>query len=71
MSINIDKAQHHKETRLEELRSAHRDLDDTITVLARKPHIDQLRIHELKKQKLQLKDRIVRIESEMPHKLHS
>ena len=71
MSNNIEKTIYHKETRLEELRSAHRDLDATITVMARKPHIDQLRVNQLKKEKLQIKDRIVRMESQLVPALNS
>ncbi len=50
-------------TRLKELRVAHRDLDVAITELAKNPHVDQLRIRRLKKQKLRLKDMIARLES--------
>ena len=52
-------------TRLKELRVAHRDLDVAITELASIPHVDQLRIRRLKKQKLRLKDMIARLESEL------
>lgn len=50
-------------TQLRELRIAHRDLDVAITELAQIPHVDQLRIRRLKKEKLRLKDMIVRLES--------
>jgi len=50
-------------TQLRELRTEHRDLDVAITELARNPHVDQLRIRRLKKEKLRLKDMIVRLES--------
>ncbi len=52
-------------TRLKELRVAHRDLDVAIAELARNPHVDQLRVRRLKKQKLRLKDMIARLESEL------
>jgi hypothetical protein len=52
-------------TKLKELRLAHRDLDVAIGDLLDVPHIDQLRIRRLKKEKLRLKDMIVRIESGM------
>ena len=52
-------------TRLKELRVAHRDLDVAIIELAKNPHVDQLRIRRLKKQKLRLKDMIARLESEL------
>jgi hypothetical protein len=50
---------------LKELRVAHRDLDITISKLSKSPEVDQLRIKRLKKRKLQLKDMIVRLESEL------
>ena len=52
-------------TRLKELRLAHRDLDVAITELSLIPHVDQLRIRRLKKQKLRLKDMITKIESKL------
>jgi len=48
---------------LNELRMAHRDLDAAIAELAAVPHVDQLRIRRLKKEKLRLKDMIARLES--------
>jgi hypothetical protein len=50
---------------LKELRVAHRDLDVAITELSLIPHVDQLRIRRLKKQKLRLKDMISKMESEL------
>jgi len=52
-------------TQLKELRVAHRDLDAAITELSIIPHIDQLRLRRLKKQRLQLKDMIAKLESEL------
>jgi len=52
-------------TQLKELRMAHRDLDVAITELADIPHVDQLRVRRLKKQKLRLKDMIIKLESEL------
>lgn len=52
-------------TQLKELRMAHRDLDVAITELADIPHSDQLRVRRLKKQKLLLKDLIIKLESEL------
>jgi hypothetical protein len=52
-------------TKLKELRLAHRDLDIAISDLLDVPHIDQLRIRRLKKEKLRLKDMIVKIEMGM------
>jgi len=48
---------------LKELRVAHRDLDAAIAELSAIPHVDQLRIRRLKKEKLRLKDLIARLES--------
>ena len=53
-------------TQLRELRIKHRDLDVAITELSQIPHVDQLRIRRLKKEKLRLKDIIVRLESGIP-----
>jgi hypothetical protein len=52
-------------SRLRELRIEHRDLDVAIGELNSNPNADQLRVRRLKKKKLQLKDLIARIESEL------
>jgi len=52
------------EQRLAELRAAHRTLDDRIAELIREGFPDQLELQRLKKQKLALKDRITRLESD-------
>ncbi|AVR89124.1 YdcH family protein [Thauera aromatica] len=49
-------------TRLEELRSEHRDLDEAIARLSQAPGDDELMLRRLKKRKLALKDRIAAIE---------
>jgi hypothetical protein len=46
------------ERQLEELKSAHRDLDDVIARITEEAPFDQLQIQRLKKRKLQLKDQI-------------
>ena len=51
--------------RLKELRISHRDLDDLIDRLSHAPLVDQLRLRRLKKRRLQLKDTINRLESEL------
>jgi hypothetical protein len=51
--------------RLKELRVAHRDLDVAISALAGNPHVDQLRVRRLKKEKLRLKDIIAKLESDL------
>jgi hypothetical protein len=52
------------EQKLAELRAAHRALDDRIGELIREGFPDQLELQRLKKQKLALKDRIARLESD-------
>jgi hypothetical protein len=52
-------------TQLKKLRMEHRDLDVAITELSLIPHVDQLRIRRLKKQKLRLKDMISKLESKL------
>jgi len=43
----------------------HRDLDDVIDHLQASLHIDQLQLRRLKKRKLQLKDNISKLESQL------
>jgi hypothetical protein len=45
------------------LRQRHRDLDSTIDELQEAAYVDQLRLRRLKKQKLQLKDELEKLES--------
>lgn len=49
--------------KLEDLRTAHRDLDDGIAALIEAGSRDQLQLQRLKKRKLALKDDIARLES--------
>ena len=51
--------------RLEELKRQHRTLDEEIQELAESRRSDQLRLKRLKKQKLQLKDEIARVEDKL------
>ena len=51
--------------RLDVLRSEHRDLDEAIRALETSVLPDQLTLRRLKKQKLALKDRIVKIEDRL------
>ena len=51
--------------KLEVLRREHRDLDDAIHALAGSGRADQLTLQRLKKQKLALKDQIVKIEDQL------
>ena len=50
---------------LEELRTEHRDLDVVINHLVDSRHHDTMRIQRLKRPKLQIKDLIHRLESEL------
>ncbi len=50
---------------LEQLRKEHRELDAEIELLQSDQHTDQLTLRRLKKRKLQLKDRIARIEDQL------
>jgi hypothetical protein len=50
--------------RIAELRAAHRALDERISQLIEQGFPDQLEVQRLKKQKLALKDRIARMESD-------
>lgn len=51
--------------RLEVLRREHRDLDEAIHALEQTGRPDQLTLRRLKKQKLSLKDQIVKIEDQL------
>ena len=51
--------------KLEDLRTAHRDLDDSIAALIEAGSRDQLQLQRLKKRKLALKDDIARLESSL------
>lgn len=51
--------------RLELLVSEHRDMDDAIQALALRVVPDMLQLQRLKKKKLQIRDDIIRIESQL------
>lgn len=51
--------------RLALLKAEHRDLDDAILALAQRAMPDMIQLARLKKKKLQLRDDIIRIESEL------
>ncbi len=53
------------EAKLIELKTEHRDLDDVIAHLGKQAPFDQLQMQRLKKRKLQLKDAIIRLETQM------
>jgi hypothetical protein len=50
---------------LERLKQEHRDLDAAIEAMLGAPSYDRLQVQRLKKRKLQLKDRIDRIEDQL------
>ena len=52
-------------TRLEQLRSEHRDLDDAIARISEAAPFDTLQVQRLKKRKLVLKDLIAKLESQL------
>ena len=54
-----------KRIKLEMLRREHRDLDEAIHALQERAAPDMLTLKRLKRQKLQLKDRIARLEDEI------
>ena len=51
--------------RILELNLEHRDLDDVIAALAKKPGQDQLQLQRLKKKKLLVKDQISQLERQL------
>ena len=65
MTATVDNDSFGNRVELKELRIAHRNLDISIAKMSKRPDIDQLQVRRLKKRKLQLKDMIVRLESEM------
>ncbi|MFW5834443.1 MAG: YdcH family protein [Pseudomonadota bacterium] len=52
------------DTEIETLKAAHRALDERIRQLEQERSAGQLEVQRLKKRKLQLRDRITRLESE-------
>jgi hypothetical protein len=50
---------------LVELKLEHHDLDLSIQRLADDPHVDELALKRMKKRKLQLKDAIAKLQSEL------
>ena len=48
-----------------ELKLEHHDLDLSINRLADDPHVDELALKRMKKRKLQLKDMIAKLQSEL------
>lgn len=52
------------DTEIESLKAAHRSLDERIRQLEQERSAGQLEVQRLKKRKLQLRDRIARLESD-------
>jgi len=51
--------------RILELQTEHRDLDEVVTTLSNRLDVDQLLLRRMKKRKLQLKDQIARLKSQL------
>ena len=51
--------------RIVELKLEHHDLDISIQRLADDPHVDELALKRMKKRKLQIKDQLARLQSEL------
>lgn len=51
--------------RVTALKAEHRDLDDAIQALSQRAVPDMIQIQRLKKRKLQLKDEILKVESQI------
>ena len=62
---NVDRDLFRNVEKLRQLRIEHRDLDEVISRLSMDIHIDELQLKRLKKRKLQLKDQITHLESQM------
>lgn len=52
------------QTRIEKLKTEHRDLDDVLKRLSEDRNVDELQIRRMKKRKLQLKDTITMLENQ-------
>ncbi|WP_119166188.1 YdcH family protein [Algihabitans albus] len=52
--------------RIESLRSQHTLVDNAIREESHRPHPDELRLHELKREKLRLKDEIANMQTVVP-----
>lgn len=65
LAPNVETQTFRRLERLRELRIAHRDLDDVIHRLQLDLYVNEIQLRRLKKRKLQLKDQIARLESEL------
>lgn len=48
-----------------ELQTEHRDLDEVVNTLSNRIDVDQLLLRRMKKRKLQIKDQIARLKSQL------
>lgn len=55
------------ESRIRELDHRHRDLDLLIEAEARHPSVDPVKLREMKRQKLKIKEEIERLRSRLQH----
>ena len=62
---NVDRELFRNIEKLRSLRIEHRDLDDVISRLTMDLHVNELQLKRLKKRKLQLKDQIQHLESQL------
>jgi len=62
---NVDRKLFRNVERLRSLRIEHRDLDDVISRLSLDLNVNELQLKRLKKRKLQLKDQIQMLESNL------
>lgn len=51
------------QSKLEQLKLEHRDLDEVINKISEDPYSDQIQVQRLKKRKLTLKDQILKMEN--------
>lgn len=50
---------------LDRLRKQHKDLDKAIESLSHEPHADDLKVHRLKREKLHVKDLMLKVEASL------
>ncbi len=62
---NVDRELFRNIEKLRQLRIEHRDLDQVIERLSMDIHVDELQLKRLKKRKLNLKNQITRLDSEL------
>lgn len=65
MSEPQSKSATHLQTRLDNLHIEHRDLDEMLSRMTRDHRSDDIEVRQLKKRKLQLKDRIDALKTEL------